>query len=163
MGGLKSVQLTVHFLSRELERFRLWYTIFMIVYTTEVDSISPKQLKGFFVGWEKHPTVERHLDILKGSDEVFLALDNETDNVIGFITAITDGVLSAYIPLLEVLPNYQHKGIGNELVTQMLDKLKMFYMVDLLCDSDLQDFYTGLGMQKTSGMELRNYKHQRGE
>ena len=37
--------------------------------------------------------------------------------VVGFITAISDGVLSAYIPLLEVLPGWRSQGIGGELVT----------------------------------------------
>ena len=36
-----------------------------------------------------------------------LALDKDT--VVGFATATSDAVLSAYIPLLEVLPEYQVK------------------------------------------------------
>lgn len=82
--------------------------------------------------------------------------------VVGFITAITDHVLSAYIPLLEVLPSYQGQGIGLELVQRMLEKLNSIYMVDLLCDPDLQPFYARAGMQPASGMLVRNYHQQSG-
>ena len=35
---------------------------------------------------------------------------DDAGRVVGFVTAISDGVLSAYIPLLEVLPEYQGAG-----------------------------------------------------
>ena len=59
--------------------------------------------------------------LLKNSAEVVLAVDEETGAVIGFINAVSDGVLSAYIPLLEVLPEYRGRGIGRALVKQMLE------------------------------------------
>ena len=39
------------------------------------------------------------------------------------MTAISDGVLSAFIPLLEVLPEWPGHGIGSELVRRMLAEL----------------------------------------
>lgn len=86
-----------------------------------------------------------------------LAMDEVRGSVVGFITAISDGLLSAYIPLLEVLPEYQRQGIGRELVRRMLEKLKDFYMVDLICDPPLQSFYRALGMRPAVGMSIRNY------
>ena len=82
--------------------------------------------------------------------------------MIGFITAITDKTLAAYIPFLEVLPDYQKKGIGKELIVQILEILKDYYMVDLLCDPELQSFYENLGMRKATGMMCRNYDKQSG-
>ncbi len=38
-------------------------------------------------------------------------IDDINNKVVGFITAISDGVISAYIPLLEVLPKYQNMKI----------------------------------------------------
>ncbi|MEM9907537.1 MAG: hypothetical protein AAF921_21205 [Cyanobacteria bacterium P01_D01_bin.44] len=35
--------------------------------------------------------------------------------MVGFITAITDHVLSVYIPLLEVLPPYQGQGVCTQI------------------------------------------------
>ena len=46
------------------------------------------------------------MQILQGSDFLVLALSEESW-VVGFVTAITDGVSSAYIPHLEVLPEWQ--------------------------------------------------------
>lgn len=133
-----------------------------VVYTSSLDDITPEQLDGFFVdwGWPAYPTPETHLQLLHGSDEVVLAL--EEGRVVGYITAITDGVLSAYIPLLEVLPPWQGQGIGQELVRRMLARLDHLYMIDLLCDEDVQPFYEQLGMRRATGMMVRNYDRQTG-
>jgi ribosomal protein S18 acetylase RimI-like enzyme len=131
-------------------------------YTTTLDGLTADHLRGgFFEGWPNPPTPETHLRLLQGSSHVVLAWDQE--QVIGFITAISDGVLSAYIPLLEVLPTYQGQGIGTELTRRMLEQLQSLYMIDLLCDARLQPFYARLGMQPVPGMVMRNYEHQNGE
>ena len=128
----------------------------MLSYVDSIEGITPDRLRGFFVGWPNPPSPETHLRLLANSDAVVLAIDRASGDVVGFITAISDGVLSAYIPLLEVLPAYQGRGIGQELVRRMLAKLDGLYMVDLLCDPELQPFYARLGMQPATGMMLRN-------
>ena len=126
-----------------------------IVYAEGTAGIETQQLAGFFVDWPTPPPTETHLAILRGSDHVVLARDG--DRVVGFVTAISDGVLSAYIPLLEVLPEYQGRGIGSELVRRMLARLKGLYMVDLCCDAQLEPFYSRLGLRTWDrGMGLRN-------
>ena len=134
----------------------------MIVYVESADSLIPEQLAGFFVDWPNPPSSETHLRILVGSDHVVLAIDEESKRLVGFVTAISDGVLSAYIPLLEVLPAYQGRGIGSELMRRMLAKLRGLYMVDLLCDPDLQPFYAWLGMLPATGMRIRHRDRQSG-
>ena len=134
----------------------------MICYVDSIESVTAENLCGFFVGWPNPPSPATHLEILRNSSLVVLAIDSETGDVVGFITAISDGVLSAYIPLLEVLPGYQKQGIGVELTRRMLEKLKGLYMVDLLCDEELQSFYAKLGMKRAQGMFLRNYECQGG-
>ena len=136
----------------------------MIVYTDSLDGITSGQLRGgFFVGWPNPPSPETHLRLLHGSYAVVLALDDDTAQVVGFVTAISDGVLSAYIPLLEVLPGWQSRGIGGELVRRMLECLSNLYMIDLLCDPELQPYYARFGMRPSTGMLLRNYGRQAGE
>lgn len=135
----------------------------MINYIYSTADLKASQLQGFFVDWPHPPSAETHLKLLRNSDEVVLAVDIETLKIVGFITAITDRVLSAYIPLLEVLPPYQHRGIGSELVRRMLERLGEFYMIDLLCDPKLQPFYKAVGMQQSgTGMLIRNYQKQAG-
>ena len=99
---------------------------------------------------------ERQLALLHGSDQVVLARDKKNGRVVGFVTAVNDGVVSAFLPLLEVLPEYQGKGIGSELVRRMLRLLEGHYMVDLCCDEDLVPFYERFGMRRWVGMGLRN-------
>jgi GNAT superfamily N-acetyltransferase len=132
-------------------------------FLTSTDHLSPDQLRGFFVGWPNPPSPETHLAILQRSAAVALALDEETGQVIGFVNALSDGVLCAFIPLLEVLPAYQGRGIGTELVRRLLAQLGDLYAVDLLCDAEVQPFYTRLGLQPAQGMLLRRYDRQSGQ
>ena len=134
----------------------------MITYFESADGMTHDVLEGFFVGWPNAPTPAKHLQILQQSDYVVLAVEAATGRVVGFINAVSDNILSAYIPLLEVLPEFRKQGIGKELVRQMLCKLEDFYMVDLTCDEHLQSFYERLGMHKATGMMIRNYGAQSG-
>jgi ribosomal protein S18 acetylase RimI-like enzyme len=134
----------------------------MIRYTRSTRGISADKLKGFFEGWPKKPSPQTHLELLESSDEVIVALDEESGDVAGFITAVTDHVLAAYISFLEVLPRYRKKGIAGELVRRMLDKLKHLYMVDTVCDEEVIGFYKKFGFVKHTAMIYRNYTKQGG-
>lgn len=103
----------------------------MIAYATTTEDVDAADLRGFFVGWPSAPSPERHLAALRGSRHVVIARDPDTGCVVEFVTAVGDGVLSAFLPLLEVLPEYQGRGIGSELVRRMIDLLDRAYMVDV--------------------------------
>ena len=124
------------------------------------DDLTPDQLRGFFVGWPDPPSPEAHLRILRGSDAVELAIDEASGAVVGFVTAISDGVSCAYIPHLEVLPAYQGRGIGTALLERLLARLRHLYMIDLTCDPDVRPFYARLGLRPSTGMLARNYDRQ---
>jgi ribosomal protein S18 acetylase RimI-like enzyme len=131
----------------------------MITYSASLDSISAAMLRGgFFEGWPNPPAPEDHFRMLQGSAAIVLALDGA--HVVGFITAISDGVSSAYIPHLEVLPAYRKQGIGGELLQRMLAQLRHLYMIDLICDAHVQSFYARFGMRPWTAMILRNYDRQ---
>ena len=128
----------------------------MMVYTDNLDGITADHLRGgFFAGWSSPLTPETHLRALRGADAVVLAVDDETDAVVGYITLLTDGVLSAFIPNIEVLSAYHGRGIGSELMRRMLEFVARIPNVDLLCDPDVQPFYARFGMQPCGGMVLR--------
>lgn len=134
----------------------------MISYRESLEGIKAENLRGFFVGWPDPPSPETHLRLLSNSDHIVLAVDADTGHVVGFITAISDGVLSAYIPLLEVLPAYRGRGIGRELVQRVLDRLSGLYMVDLICDREMESFYARFGMRPGFGMIVRDFSRQSG-
>lgn len=131
-------------------------------YKYNLDDISSDMLEGFFVDWPNPPSPQTHLKLLENSSKVVIAVDEQSKQVVGFITAISDGVLSAYIPFLEVLPAYKNRGIGKELIKRMLDELSNIYMIDLCCDDDLIPLYERFGMIRSNGMLVRNYKMQSG-
>jgi ribosomal protein S18 acetylase RimI-like enzyme len=134
----------------------------MIRYSHSLDGVTPEHLTGFFVGWPAPPSPATHLRILHASHAVVLAVDDQAAQVVGYVTALTDGILSAYIPLLEVLPAYQGRGIGSQLVGRMLGYLGELYMVDLVCDPDLEPFYSRLGLARSHAMSTRRYDRQAG-
>ncbi|GIN40543.1 MULTISPECIES: GNAT family N-acetyltransferase [Heyndrickxia] len=133
-----------------------------MIYKNSLEEVSSDMLNGFFVDWLNPPNQQTHLKLLKNSSKVVIAIDDKSNQVVGFITAISDGVLTAYIPLLEVLPEYKNKGIGKELVKRILKELDDIYMVDLCCDDDLVPYYEKFGMRKSNGMIVRNYEMQSG-
>lgn len=135
----------------------------MIEYISSLSTITEEKLKGFFVGWPNPPTEEKHIKLLRNSSYIWLAIDDTSGNVVGFINAISDKTLCAYIPLLEVLPEYKGQGIGSELVKHMLMTLQDYYMVDLVCDNHLSAFYKHFGMYEGSGMIYRNSNMQSGK
>lgn len=135
----------------------------MVEYICSLFNIKEDNLIGFFSGWSNPPNTSKHLEILKNSNHFWLAVEVSSGNVIGFINAISDKTLSAYIPLLEVLPEYRNKGIGTELVRRMLTTLEEYYMVDLVCEENLVNFYKRFEMFEGKAMLLRNFKQQNGK
>jgi GNAT superfamily N-acetyltransferase len=132
----------------------------MIIYTDSLADVTSEHLQdGFFVGWPHPPSPTTHYRILANSAAIVLARIADGP-VIGFITAISDGISCAYIPHLEVLPAYQGRGIGTELVRRMLANLRHLYMIDLVCDPAVQRFYERLGLRPVVGMVVRNYDRQ---
>ncbi len=134
----------------------------MIILQDSIEGVTPDHLHGFFEGWPNPPDRDTDLRVLSGSDVVVLAIDDHSANVVGFITAITDGVLAAFIPNLEVLPEYRGQGIGQRLVDRVRERLSDLYSIDLVCDASVQPFYEKLGFHRTQGMFIRNYANQSG-
>jgi len=126
----------------------------VVEYLTSVDTVEAAQLVGFFEGWPVPPSPERCLALLRGSSHVVVA--QEAGEVVGFVTAISDGVLATYIPLLEVRRKWRGKGVGHELVRRGLGQLEGVYTVDVVCDPDLVPFYQSFGMVPLAGMARRN-------
>ena len=60
------------------------------------DELHKLQLgSGFFEGWPHAPSEEMHRTILKRSYLAFVAIDTDHNQIVGFINAVSDGVLSA--------------------------------------------------------------------
>ena len=130
-----------------------------IRYQSTLEGIRADNLGRFFEGWPDPPSSEAQLRIIQGSDFFVLAISPE-GQVVGWISAISDGVSCAYIPHLGVLPDYQRMGIGAELVRKMHKKVEHLYMIDLVFDRDVADFYVKQGFSECVGMVVRNFERQ---
>lgn len=126
----------------------------MITYRTGVGSVAPNQVSGFFVGWPVLPSAEKLIEVMDSSYRRVWALEGE--RVVGYINAISDGVLTAFIPWLEVHPDYQGQGVGTELRNRLVAQLEGMYSIDLACDEDLIGYYERLGFFSFTAMGKRN-------
>ncbi len=128
----------------------------MIRYSEDLAEVEEEMLACFFVGWPRRPSPAQHLAVLRGSYRAVVAIDDSTGLVVGFVNLISDGVLTAFIPWLEVLPGYQGQSIGAELMRRILAGTDRFYSVDLVCDAELVPYYKRFGMLGTSSAVLRH-------
>ncbi len=127
-----------------------------IDYRTKTTGLRWEQLDGFFVGWPTRPSATALLAHLERSYRCAIAVDTSGDRVVGFATAISDGLLAAHIPLVEVLPGWQQRGIGTELMATLLEQLEHLYMVDLSCEDGVRPFYEKVGLTPSTAMTRRN-------
>ena len=134
-----------------------------IDYTTDVNNVTADMLIGFFVGWPNPPSPAMHVRILQNSYRAVVAIDTDMNRVVGFINAVSDGVLSAYIPLLEVLESHQGQGIGRKLVARMIEECKNLYMVDICHDAELAPYYAQFGARPSHASIFRNFAAQSGK
>ena len=81
---------------------------------SDIDRVTPDDLRGFFSTWPTppSPSPETHHRLLAGSSHFVVAIPQGEREVAGYITALSDGVLSSYISHLEVLPAHRRQGVG---------------------------------------------------
>jgi N-acetylglutamate synthase-like GNAT family acetyltransferase len=81
----------------------------------------------------------------------------EHQNLIGFLNVISDGVSYALIVDVMVQPEYQHRGIGRELIQTSIKDLQTANIprVCVLYDASLRGFYAKLGFTNFEGGMLR--------
>ena len=128
----------------------------VIYYTDDLAAIREDMLHGFFAGWPRRPSARQHLAVLRGSYRSVVAIDDADERVVGFVNMLSDGVLTAFIPWLEVLSGYQGQGIGSELMRRILQGTQRFYSVDLVCDEALVPYYARFSMRSASSALLRH-------
>jgi len=133
-----------------------------VAFSTDKNALKGLKLAGFFEGWPKKPSETVLRKSIVNADFVVLAIDTAEKKLVGYITAISDRVLAAYLPFLEVLPTYRGRGVGKTLVKKMIDQLNGLYMIDLVCDKKIAGFYGEAGFSSAHAMIKRDYANQSG-
>lgn len=122
-----------------------------IVYR-EGHDVDLEQLAALFVsaGWNDRASDRARLRAqLVGAMYVVSAWENEA--LVGFARAISDGATNAYISTVAVLPEYQNRGIGRELVRRLTSGREGIVFV-LQARPEVTDFYLKCGFQHADNM-----------
>jgi GNAT superfamily N-acetyltransferase len=88
---------------------------------------------------------------LLASHSVVTAWD-ET-KLVGLGNAISDGYLVVYYPHLLVLPEYQGRGIGTELMRRLMARYNGFHQHMLVADGRALEFYRKCGFERAGKTE----------
>ena len=96
------------------------------------------------MGWQRRTADrERLAQLVRGSLWIVSAWEGE--RLVGFARAISDGAFNAYISTVAVLPDYQRRGIGRELVRRLLEGHDGIQFV-LHANDRAYPFYLHLGL-----------------
>jgi len=88
---------------------------------------------------------------LMASHSLVTAWDGPT--LVGLGNAISDGHLVVYFPHLLVLPEYQGRGIGTELMRRLMAHYRDFHQQMLVADGRALDFYRKRGFERAGKTE----------
>ncbi len=100
-----------------------------------------KQLQELFlsVEWSSGHYPDRLVTAMRNYGSVFTAWDD--DKLIGLISSMDDGIMTAYVHYLLVNPEYQGKGIGKQLVKMTTEHYKDYLRIVLIAYDKEVEFY----------------------
>jgi GNAT superfamily N-acetyltransferase len=125
----------------------------------ETQDVDLLQLARLFesAGWNNRiRDLGRLAQLVRGSMYMVSAWDGE--RLVGFTRAISDGAFNAYVSTTVVLPDYQHKGIGRELVRLLLHGREGILFV-LHANPPVHPFWKKVGFEKANNMLRRPRRH----
>ena len=83
----------------------------------------------------------------------------EDGKLVGYIDSVSTGVTDAYIQDLMVHPDYQGKGLGTDLMNQMIKYLKekRIYIISVVFEESLKPFYDKFGFYHMLCGQMETY------
>ena len=108
-------------------------------------NFSENELKELFlsVNWSSGNYPEKLVIAMENSSSVFSAWNGE--KLVGLINILDDGIMTAYAHYLLITPEYQHIGIGENLVKLVADKYKDYLRIILIAYDKEIGFYEHCG------------------
>ena len=103
------------------------------------------------VGWTNYTNQPQMLEqALSHSLATYLARDGE--KIVGLVRLVGDGFSSVFVQDLIVLPSYQRRGIGSNLMKEALADYKDAYQIQLATEQTEKTlgFYRSLGFETLS-------------
>ena len=107
--------------------------------------IDKKQLVNLFnsVGWKTAEYPNRLYTAIKNSEYVMSVWDD--DELIGLISAISDGAINVFITYLLVKPEYQNQGVGKIMMKDFCKHFKGYGRRILSTELDKEKYYNKFG------------------
>jgi len=111
--------------------------------------IPPKCLRELYehVGWSRPGNEEDLAEVLEAGSAVG-AWDGE--RLVGFVRALSDGHLAAYVEDVMVHRDYQHGGVGGRIMSRLLEEIGQIANLNLFCEPPVVRFYERNGFRSTS-------------
>jgi GNAT superfamily N-acetyltransferase len=103
------------------------------------------------VGWSSAEKPDRLMAALAGSHAVVTAWHG--DRLVGLGNTISDGALVVYYPHLVVHPEYQHRGVGREIVRRLQARYEGFHQHSILADDSAVEFYEKCGFTRPAAVQ----------
>jgi len=114
-------------------------------------NFSENELKELFlsVNWSSGNYPEKLVKAMENSSSVFSAWNG--DKLVGLINILDDGIMTAYAHYLLITPEYQHIGIGENLIKLVADKYKDYLRIILIAYDKEIGFYEHCGFTVGEG------------
>lgn len=110
------------------------------------------------VGWFNYLSCEYKLTAMLEQSSYFVTVKHD-NQLVGLIRALTDGISIVYIQDLLVLPEYQNKGVGKQLLNYVLKQYNGVRQIVLTTDNDptKKYFYEKSGLFATIDFNCISY------
>jgi len=111
--------------------------------------IPPRSVRELYehVGWSRPVNEEELREVLEVGPAVG-AWDGE--RLVGFVRALSDGHLVAYVEDVMVHQDYRRGGVGDRIMPRLLREIKRSANVSLFCERPVARFYERNGFRATS-------------
>jgi len=119
----------------------------MITYR-DTHNFTPQALQELFlsVEWSSGHYPEKLAAAMQNFEAVYSAWDGE--RLVGLISAMDDGVMTAYVHYLLVRPEYQRRGIGKRLVEMVREHYREYLRIVVVAYNAELDFYQSRGFKR---------------
>jgi GNAT superfamily N-acetyltransferase len=119
----------------------------MEIQYTNTKEFDKTQLQDLFlsVQWSSGNYPDQLQIAMRNSDKVISAWDG--DKLVGLVNALSDGIMTAYFHYLLVRPEYQAKGIGEQLMSRILNNYKDYARKVLIAYDKEIPFYQKCGFE----------------
>lgn len=118
-----------------------------ISFSHSIENVEWSKMKEIYrsVGWKNHDE-EKIKKIFQSSNVVAIAYDE--NKITGFGRALSDGVFNAAIYDVVIDKEYQNKGIGQQIIENLLAQLDDISCVHLVSTAGNEEFYKKAGFRK---------------